>query len=86
MKRKYVDLLVQKQTEIESEEIEIKSLITEKNAVEEELAHLEMVKEHEKETSDQNQKVKIVNLKQIVTKEVKFVEDLVDVIREHTAT
>ena len=82
MKRKYVDLLVQKQTEIESEEIEIKSLITEKNAVEEELAHLEMVKEHEKETSDQNQKVKIVNL----TKEVKFVEDLVDVIREHTAT
>ena len=43
MKRKYVDLLVQKQTEIESEEIEIKSLITEKNAVEEELAHLEMV-------------------------------------------
>ena len=45
-----------------------------------------MVKEHEKETSDQNQKVKIVNLKQIVTKEVKFVEDLVDVIREHTAT
>ena len=42
MKRKYVDLLVQKQTEIE-----IKSLITEKNAVEEELAHLEMVKEHE---------------------------------------
>ena len=86
MKRKYVDLIVQKQTEIESEEIEIKSLITEKNAVEEELAHLEMVKEHEKETSDQNQKVKIVNLKQIVTKEVKFVEDLVDVIREHTAT
>ena len=86
MKRKYVDLLVQKQTEIESEEIEIKSLITEKNAVEEELAHLEMVKEHEKETSDQNQKVKIVNLKQIVTKEEKFVEDLVAVIREHTAT
>ena len=79
-------MIVQKQTEIESEEIEIKSLITEKNAVEEELAHLEMVKEHEKETSDQNQKVKIVNLKQIVTKEVKFVEDLVDVIREHTAT
>ena len=60
-------------------------------AVEEELTHLEMVKEHEKETeslrtSDQNQKVEIVNLKQIVTKEEKFVEDLVDVIRQHTAT
>ena len=60
-------------------------------AVKEELTHSGMVKEHEKETeslrtSDQNQKVKIVNLKQIVTKEEKFVEDLVAVIREHTAT
>ena len=106
MKKKYDDLVVEKQTEIQSKYNEIQLLKIEKNAAsilenqlqadvnlcaQEKLRHLQTVKEQQKETkslrtSENKQKAEIANLKEILTKKEKFVDNLVAVIREHTAS
>ena len=99
IKKKYDNLIVEKKYEIQSKENEIESLKIEWKAasvlVKELKTNLNLCAQEKLKivtetkslrATDKKQKAEIANLKQIVTKNEKFVENLAAMIREHTAS